>query len=228
MSLSGKTIAVIGGGNVGSTLANSIAAASSEEAGAKVLIAARDPAKTSAALKEQKLGHLKVEPLADAIKAADILILAVPGAHSEEGIEKIAQSLGNGVAGKIVIDATNPLSEFADGLQVRWTQGGLSGGEVLQKYLPEAKVYKAFNTLGFELMARPRSEGTDMLYAGPDEEIADVVAAVGFTPRYVGPLRYARNLEAMAELWIHCAVPPLPGRNFGRDWSFAIAGNPEE
>jgi 8-hydroxy-5-deazaflavin:NADPH oxidoreductase len=236
-SLSTKTIAIIGGGSVGSTIAASIASSpSSDFAPKKLVIGARDPAKTKAELAAKQLGHLLVEPLADAIAAADILILTVPGGHSDEDIEKIAKSLGGGesvddsvLKDKIVIDATNPLSEFSDGLQVRWTQGGTSGAEVLQNYLPAStKVYKAFNTLGVELMRRDKAVGTLMLFCGPDNGIQDVVAAVGFTPRYVGPLRYARNLEAMAELWIHCAIPPLPGHYLGRDWSFAIAGNPEE
>jgi predicted dinucleotide-binding enzyme len=66
----------------------------------------------------------------------------------------------------------------------------------------------------------------DMMYAGPDDGIADVVAAMGYKPYYVGPIRYSRNLEAIAELWIHCAVPPLPANYLGRDWTFGIAGNP--
>jgi 8-hydroxy-5-deazaflavin:NADPH oxidoreductase len=170
------------------------------------------------------LGHLKVLPAAEAIAVADVLILAVPGGHTDEEIQKIADSLGN-VDGKIIIDATNPLTSFPDGLQVRWAQG-TSGGEVLQRCLPNAKVYKAFNTLGVELMARPRCEGLDMMYCGPDAAgIADVVAAVGYKPRYIGPVRYSRNLEAIAELWIHCAIPPLPAADLGRDWTFAFEGN---
>eukprot|EP00567_Pseudictyota_dubia_P013277 CAMPEP_0197442490 /NCGR_PEP_ID=MMETSP1175-20131217/8497_1 /TAXON_ID=1003142 /ORGANISM="Triceratium dubium, Strain CCMP147" /LENGTH=222 /DNA_ID=CAMNT_0042972975 /DNA_START=14 /DNA_END=682 /DNA_ORIENTATION=- len=222
MSLSSKTIAIVGGGSVGSTLANSIVQSESK---ANVVVAARDPSKTTAALAEKKLGHLKVEPMAEAIRAADFIILSLPGAHEDEGIEKLAKSLGD-VSGKSIIDATNPLSEFGDGLEIRWKQG-TSGGEILQKYLPDAKVYKAFNTVGVELMDRPRSVGTDMLFCGPDDGIEGVVAAVGFTPRYMGPIRYARNLEAIAELWIHCAIPPLPARQLGRDWSLDIAGNPE-
>lgn len=224
MSLTNKTIAVVGGGSVGSTLADSIIA-SSQGAPNRVVIAARDPSKTKAELAAKQLGNLPVESAQDAIRTADILILAVPGKHTDKGIQKMAHSLGD-VSGKTVIDATNPLSEFSDGLEVRWTQG-TSGGEVLQKYLPTAKVYKAFNTIGVEHMARPKSVGTDMLFCGPDAEIQDVIAAVGFTPRYMGPIRYARNLEAIAELWIHCAIPPLPGQQLGRDWSFAVAGNPE-
>jgi predicted dinucleotide-binding enzyme len=218
--LSSTTIAVIGGGNVGSTLANAL-----QGKAKSVVIAARDPQKTKAQLAEKGLDFLTVESLASAISSADVLILATPSVHSDESLKELAQSLGD-VSNKVVIDATNPLSEFSDGLEVRWAQGS-SGGEVLQHFLPTAFVYKAFNTLGVEHMAD--ASGKDMLFCGsPDEKelVQAVVAAVGYKPYYVGPIRYARNLEAMAELWIHGAIPPLPAANLGRDWTFGVSGNP--
>jgi 8-hydroxy-5-deazaflavin:NADPH oxidoreductase len=223
-------IAIVGGGNVGTTLADSIVnAPPNANHQFDVCIAARDPNKTRTKLIEWEMEHLQVaDSMAAAIVAANVIILATSSAHSDEAIAHVAQSLGyENLKGKIIIDATNPLSSFEDGLQVRWGMTK-SGAEVLQSHLPsDCRVYKAFNTVGVELMARPRSTmNVDMLYAGPDEEIANVIAAVGFMPRYVGPLRYARNLEAMAELWIHCAIPPLPAANWGRDWTFGVAGNP--
>lgn len=62
-----------------------------------------------------------------------------------------------------------------------------------------------------------------MLFAGPPQQkdaAADVVAGVGFVPKYVGPIRYARNLDAIAELWVHLSIPQAGetpefwGRNF--------------
>ena len=222
--LASKVVAILGGGNVGTTLANAILASGSAKS---VIIAARDPAKTQAQLDDQGLS-LKAELVSSALQNADIIIMATPSAHSDEAIEDIAKSMGD-VTGKCIIDATNPLSDFQEGLEVRWSQG-TSGGEVLQNALPTAFVYKAFNTLGVEHMTN--GDGKHMLFCGPSENeealclVTEVVAAVGFKPHYVGPIRYARNLEAMAELWIHLAIPPLPAANFGRDWTFAIAGNP--
>jgi 8-hydroxy-5-deazaflavin:NADPH oxidoreductase len=222
-------IAIVGGGNVGTTLADSIVNAPNSNAQFDVCIAARDPQKTRSKLIEWEMEHLVVaDSMQEAIIAADVIILATSSAHTDDAISHVAQSLGyDNLKGKIIIDATNPLSSFEDGLQVRWGVTK-SGAEVLQSHLPsDCRVYKAFNTVGVELMARPRSTmNVDMLYAGPDEEIGTIIAAVGFIPRYVGPLRYARNLEAMAELWIHCAIPPLPAANWGRDWTFGVAGNP--
>jgi predicted dinucleotide-binding enzyme len=222
--LASKVVAILGGGNVGTTLANAILASGKAKS---VIIAARDPAKTQAKLDEQGLS-LKAEIVSSALGAADVIIMATPSYNSDEAIEEIAKSMGD-VTGKCIIDAVNPVSEFPDGLQIRWAQG-TSGGEVLQNALPDAYVFKAFNTLGVEHMAN--AQGKDMLFCGPSENdealglVTEVVSAVGFKPYYVGPIRYARNLEAMAELWIHLAIPPLPAANFGRDWTFAIAGSP--
>ena len=223
-TLSSQKVAVVGGGSVGSALANGLAQSKADNKPASVVIAARNPEKTKAALAEKKLDHLTVKANKEAIAEADILILAVPGAHTDEGIYEMAKSLGD-VSGKVIIDATNPLTEFSDGLQVRWTQG-TSGGEILQKALPNSKVYKAFNTLGVEHMVD--ANGKQMMYAGPDNDIEALIAAIGYVPYHVGPIRYARNLEAIAELWIHMAIPPLPATQIGRDWTFAIVGNPEK
>ena len=99
----------------------------------------------------------------EAISSSDVIILAVPGSHQDEGIKALAESLGD-CSGKTILDATNPLSAFQDGLQVRWN--GTSAGEVLQDYLPSAAVFKAFNTMGVEHMAT--AAGKDCLFAGND------------------------------------------------------------
>jgi len=57
--------------------------------------------------------------------------------------------------------------------------------------------------------------------------VTPTIATKGFAPRYVGPIRYARNLEAMAELWIHCGIGAA-GLNhtvdWGRDFAFQVVG----
>ncbi len=125
-----------------------------------------------------------------------------------------------------------------------------TGGEVLAAALPGTHVFKAFNTVGAEQLGNAdgsniNGEQLSMLIAGGPEvcephsllwtqwhvrspstvlqgvDVAKaVVAGVGFRPEYVGPIRYARNLEAIAELWIHLSAPPIGftkeawGRNF--------------
>ena len=145
--LASKVVAILGGGNVGTTLANAILASGKAKS---VIIAARDPAKTQAKLDEEGLS-LKAEIVSSALEAADVIIMATPSVQSDESIQEMAKSLGD-VSGKCIIDAVNPVSDFQDGLQVRWAQG-TSGGEVLQNALPNAHVFKAFNTVGVEHMA---------------------------------------------------------------------------
>jgi predicted dinucleotide-binding enzyme len=215
-------IAVLGGGSVGSTLAKALS-----DSQQQVVIAARNPTKTKAKLLEAKLDELIVEASADALKTADVVILATPGAAQDADIQALAKSLGD-TTNKIIIDATNPLGPFPEGLNVRWDKT-TSGGEVLAAALPTAKVYKAFNTVGVEHMKS--ALGKDMMFAGDADEaslqiVEDIIKGVGFKPFYVGPIPYARNLEAIAELWIHMAIPPLGARTTTRNFWFAIAGDP--
>ena len=49
-----------------------------------------------------------------------------------------------------------------------------------------------------------------------------VISGTGFSPKHVGPIRYARNLEAIAELWIHLAVPPAGETRENWGWAFAF------
>jgi 8-hydroxy-5-deazaflavin:NADPH oxidoreductase len=219
--LSTQTITVIGGGLVGSTLATAMSKSRKVN---RVVIAARDPVKTKAKLVAMGKSTLEVQDMATAVAAGDVLILAVPCCHTNDAIKAMVETLGD-LRNKVLIDATNPFSSFPDGLQVRW-ELGTSGGEYIQSLLPNTKVYKAFNTLGVEHMAD--GTGKDMLFAGPDAAIANVIAMIGYNPIYVGPIRYARNLEAMAELWTHCAISQLPGNYLGHDWAFKLAGQYNE
>ena len=129
-------IAVLGGGSVGSTLAKALADADED-----VVIAARDPARTAENLAWRNVSGLRVEPVADALGSASVIILATPSVRDDAGIRALAASLGD-VSGKVVIDATNPLGSFGESLNVRWGGDGTSGGEVLASALPGARVYK--------------------------------------------------------------------------------------
>ena len=100
-------------------------------------------------------------------------------------------------------------------------------------------VYQAFNTVGKKQLGNPDGSfipghnvargPLTMLFCGPSDRQADAaeaIDAVGFKPVFVGPIRYSRNLEAIAELWIHLAVQPggfahLP---FGDEFHFQVAG----
>jgi hypothetical protein len=112
-------------------------------------------------------------------------------------------------AGKIVIDATNPL-DFSKGFPPDLTlKGNDSGGEALQRSIPDAKVVKAFNIVNNTLMFRPEVEGgpPDMYIAGNDAEAKAAVRRIlndfGW-PRVIdfGSIAASRWLEAMCIAWV--------------------------
>lgn len=221
-------VTILGGGNVGSTLAKKLV--QSNKFGS-VKIAARDPTKTTSSIREKGVTNVVsvVAATPEALSTSNVVILAMPGLYEDEDIKSfIVSSLGD-MTDKVILDATNPLGPYTEGLQVKTWEGGISSGEKLQQHLPNAKVYKTFNTVGVEHMRE--ALGKEMLIAGDADPsyraIAEsVVAAVGFKPFYVGPIRYARSLEAMAELWIHMAIPGLGGRDTSRNFWFSISGDP--
>ncbi|EFJ41953.1 hypothetical protein VOLCADRAFT_107469 [Volvox carteri f. nagariensis] len=145
------------------------------------------------------------------------------GAHSDAGIKAIASDLGADIKGKVLIDATNPLSPYP-GLEVRWT--GKSAGELLAEELPDTFVYKAFNTIGANLMAQGDGSSLNgqqltMMFAGSSENkalVEEVISTTGFEPVYVGSIRYARNLE------LREVGPELPFSGHSQVASSCVAG----
>jgi len=213
---------VIGAGNVGGTLGRRWA-----ELGHEVAFGARRPADGAAAVKgggELPAGARVVTP-AEAVRGADVVLLAtpwsaVPDALREAGVE------GGALDGVVLIDATNPL---AAGLRLDVGPKGESGGERVQALAPRARVVKAFNTTGFNNMARPAYDGapTMMCYAGDDvgakATTFELVAALGFDPVDAGPLSRSRELEHLAVLWIALAAGPGAGAlAFGREFAFRL------
>jgi predicted dinucleotide-binding enzyme len=194
-------VAIIGNGQVGSALSGALA-----RAGHRVTFGLRKPQGENE------------RPIADAVAAADAIILAVPFA----AVKDVAEAT-EGFAGKIVIDATNPLGMRDDGLGL--TQGfTTSGAEQIAALLPKAKVFKAFNQTGFENMADARAYASRpvMFVAGDDAESKPLVLALvgdaGFEAIDLGNLSKARLLEPLAMLWIELARK----RGFGPHFSFTL------
>ena len=192
---------VLGSGEVGKTLAAGLAA----KGIAATLGTGRadDPDLVAWA---QGAG-VRVASFADAARAGDVVFLAVRGASDAlRGVLDAAEP--GAFDGKVVVDVTNPLV-FGDtmppGLEVGHTD---SAGEHLQRRLPNAKVVKAFNTVGNTLMVDPDLPGgpPDMLIAGNDEEAKAAVAAIldafGWPAIDVGGIERSRELEALSILWV--------------------------
>src|SRR5947207_12693797 len=137
-------IAIIGAGNVGGALATS-----SVRAGHKVTLSAKDPAHADAKAKET--GARAVRSAADAVDAAEVVILAVPYA----AVDAVLDELGDALTGKVLIDVTNRLKmdAMADAVD------GTSAAEHVQEMAPKAKVAKAFNYAFASKQADPKADG---------------------------------------------------------------------
>jgi NAD(P)H-dependent FMN reductase len=136
-------IAIIGTGNVGGGLA-----AAATKAGHGVVVSASTP--TSAQDTAAKTGAKAAASNAEAVQAADVVVLAVP--HG--AVAGVFDELGDALTGKVFIDATNPLNDTYSDL----TTSGVSAAEQLQQQVPGAKVVKAFNTIfAAGTPARPRA-----------------------------------------------------------------------
>jgi len=116
-----------------------------------------------------------------------------------------------------VLDCTNPLKPDLSGLT---SEPGSSGGEQVTSWIPEAKVFKVFNTTGFNIMADPVLQGRKalMLVAGDDEQgkrtVLGLVEDIGFEAVDFGGLEGARLLEPFALTWIKLAYQHGQGRDF--------------
>lgn len=204
-------IAIIGAGNVGGTLGKRWALA-----GHDILFGVRDPTREKyQSLVSQTGGKGRLTSNAEAAAQADAVLLATPWNTTEAALTACGS-----LAGKVVMDATNPL-----GADLALTIGNNdSGGEQVARWASGARVVKAFNSTGFNVMDDPVMEGRHavMFVAGDDPAakavVLDLATAIGFESIDAGPLKMARQLEPMAMLWIYCAYR----QGLTRDYAFAL------
>ena len=195
-------IAILGKGAVGKALGAGFAAA-----GHSVVYGVRKP------------GGADEASVADAAAAAETVVIATPWDAVPDAI-----AAAGGLAGKTVIDCTNPLV-FADGRLQLAIGHTTSGGEEVARMAPEAFVFKTLNQTGAEnLGAAGRfAKRPAMFVAGDDAArkpaVLDLVSDLGFEALDAGPLYNARLLEAYAMLWIDQVL----GRGQSRDFAFVRA-----
>lgn len=184
-------IAVIGAGAVGSGVA-----AAAVKAGHEVVLASRHPERAAAVAGE--VGARAADTAEAAADGADMIVLAVPSL----AVANVCDQIRRHVAGRIVVDPTNPLEPDLSGV----LEATLSVAEEIAILLPGASVVKAFNTVLGRRLAEPVVDGVrlDGFYAGDDERakaaVAQLVAAMGFRPLDAGLLRAARSLEHLGFL----------------------------
>jgi 8-hydroxy-5-deazaflavin:NADPH oxidoreductase len=202
-------IAIVGAGNVGQALGRGW-----RQAGHEVSYALRQA--TSNKVAALSADGSRVVAMDKAAASADVLVLAVPWPAVAEAVA----SLGL-LAGKILVDATNPLTAKLE-LAVGFDD---FAGETVARLAPGARVVKAFNTTGAENMANARAFAVKpmMPVAGDDAAAKDAVRKLaeelGFEAVDAGPLAMSRQLEPLAMLWIKLAY----AQGLGRSFAFALA-----
>lgn len=206
-----EVIAILGTGDMGDSFGPRLA-----KLGYKIIYGSRSPESERVAALVEKTGNGASAMTSDlAARNADIVFLAIPW----EPMEQVIKSLGD-MEGKTIIDLSWPASELADDGYYRMTTEP-SGAEVIQGWIPKAMVAKAFGTTGTNVIDDPNDAGGLVTipiasdHRQAKEITARIAAELGLDPVDAGPLRMARNIEAMMELYL---VPHLQNRNTG--WEF--------
>ena len=203
-------IGVIGSGGVGQTLASGFL-----KRGHAVTVGTRDPAK----LKDwaAKNPGAKIADFAQTAAFGELVVLAVHGAAALDALKLIGAAH---LAGKTVIDTTNPIGGGppVNGVLSYFTSFSDSLMEPLQKACPEAHFVKAFNSVGAGQMVDPQFAGgkPTMFICGANAEAKQVVTKLldefGWETADMGAVEAARAIEPLCMLWC------IPGVGKG-DWS---------
>jgi 8-hydroxy-5-deazaflavin:NADPH oxidoreductase len=204
-------ITILGAGNMGSALAKQLA-----RAGHQVRITSRDPANARAVA--DAVPGSTVVAAKDAVTGSDVVIVATSYADAVPAL----RSLGS-LAGKVVIDITNPLTPDYMGLTVGFSS---SAAEEIAKAVPGAEVVKAFNTVFAQVLAQgPASAGRQVVpvYFASDSERAKqtakaLIESIGFKAVDAGGLKNARYLEPLAGLNIFFGYGAGQGTSIAPTW----------
>ena len=207
-----RRFGVLGSGEVGQVLAKGLAAA-----GYEVRIGTRSPGKLGEFSRRTGIPEASFQEVA---AWSEAVILAVLGKAALEAAELAGPA---NLAGKLVIDTTNPITdeEPQDGVLRYFTGPNESLMERLQAAHPRASFVKAFNSVGSALMVHPILSGgpPTMFYCGNDAAAKAVVARLleqlGWEGADMGGAAAARALEPLAQLWC------IPGFR-ENDWMHAF------
>jgi 8-hydroxy-5-deazaflavin:NADPH oxidoreductase len=198
-------IGIIGAGNVGSSLGAAWA-----KAGHAIMYGARDPnsEKTRKAL--ATVQDAKVGTIPEAVAFGEVILLAVSWSGAREAVVSLGDLNGN-----VLIDALNTFGPDPE-------RG--SGAEDIAAWATNARVVKAFNAMGANIMANPDFNGqsASTFIAGDDADakatVTQLAQDIGLDVVDAGPLANAAYLEATAKLWVYLAHTA----GMGRDIAFKL------
>ena len=198
MTISDRTVAIIGTGNIGSRLAANFAAG-----GQDFLLASRDQ-ENAEKLASALDGHAQVASVDEAIERADVLVFAV----WFEPFKQLIAQYGERLASKVIVDPSNPVGPDDTGTYRKVIGEQESSGQILAGLLPAgARLVKAFGTLSagsLSAAAGREPERAVQFYAADDDAagdlVADLIRAGGYEPVRVGGLDQSIRIEMFGDL----------------------------
>jgi 8-hydroxy-5-deazaflavin:NADPH oxidoreductase len=206
-------IGILGSGDVAKTLA-----AGFLKHGHQVMLGTRDAAKLVEW--KNKNAAASVGSFDQAAAFGELLVLAVKGSHAHDALKLVAATA---LAGKTVIDATNPIGDTppTNGVINYFTGANDSLMEQLQRAFPAAHFVKAFNSVGNPFMVNPQFAGgpPTMFICGNNDaakaQVTQILTQFGWESEDMGKVESAQPIEALCILW--CA------RGFNRgQWTHAF------
>lgn len=206
-------IGILGSGEVAKSLAGGFI-----RHGHEPMLGTRNRAKLEAWVAENPRGA--VGSFADAARFGELLVLAVKGAVAADALRAAGM---NNLAGKPIIDATNPIADAppTNGVLKFFTNLDESLMERLQREFVSARFVKAFNSVGSASMVDPKFKGgkPTMFICGNDEAAKKVVTGIledfGWETADMGAVEAARAIEPLCMLWC------IPGF-LRQDWVHAF------
>src|SRR6516225_8535098 len=198
MTISDSTVAIIGTGNVGGRLAANFAAG-----GQDFLLVGRDQ-EAARKIAADLDGHAEVVSPDEAVERADVLVVAV----WLDAFEQLIAQYGDRLAGKVIVDPTNPVGPDGAGGYKKVIGQQESSGQILAGLLPAgARLVKALGTLSAPTLSSAawrEPERAVQFYAADDEAAGDLVAelirADGYEPVRVGGLDESIRIEMFGDL----------------------------
>lgn len=194
-------IGIIGSAAVGQALAKGF-----KSEGHEVVLGTRNPAKKELDDFKSTNPSVRVATFEETAAGAELIVLATAGSVAEEAIKMAGQQ---NFKNKIVIDTTNPLDHQppVHGVLKLFTDMNSSLMEKIQQLIPEAKLVKAFNSVGNTVMYKPNfKEGAPTMFiCGNDDDAKKVVTGIltsfGWDTEDMGKVEGARAIEPISMLW---------------------------
>ncbi len=213
--MSAAKIGIIGSGSVAQALASGFT-----KHGYEVMLGTRSGKSKLEEWKAKSGGKEKIGSFDEAAQFGNILVLAVKGSAAKEALKLAGEK---SIAGKTILDTTNPISEAPpeNGVLKFFTTLDESLMEQLQREYPKANFVKAFNSIGAGSMVDPDFNGIKptMFICGDNDkakkEAAKVVEQFGFEVADMGKAEAARAIEPLCILWC------IPGF-MHNDWRHAF------